>query len=236
MIWLLAALGACTGKDGAESVDSAHETAVDSAGDSGGDSDSDSGGETGEVPCNDTAIPAPDILTPADDATIAVGSDVALSGVYPGLGLHSVTWLVDGVVVATGTTETGFGATWPAAPLGDHTVTLDVDASCGAGTASAAFHVVDEAQPSVTSWDSASGLPLASWYGLSVAPDGTVWGATSSGLLHFDPVAGTVRTYRSADGLYTDYPRSVLAASDGTIWVGNGGSPLAAVTLSRVSR
>jgi ligand-binding sensor domain-containing protein len=67
---------------------------------------------------------------------------------------------------------------------------------------------------------------VATWYGLSIAPDRTVWATGSSGLVHVDPETSMAVTYTSADGLYGDAPRAVVAASDGTVWVGHLGDVL----------
>lgn len=74
----------------------------------------------------------------------------------------------------------------------------------------------------ITVFGKDQGVPNANWYGLSVAPDGSIWGATDQGLIHFDGT--TERTYKAVDGLLTDTPHSVLAHSDGTIWVGHLGT------------
>ncbi len=77
----------------------------------------------------------------------------------------------------------------------------------------------------VVSYDVATWVPAGSeWYGLSVSPDGTVWAASSVGLLHLDPATGSTRLYGIADGLYTSAPRAVLVATDGTLWVGEVGT------------
>jgi len=77
----------------------------------------------------------------------------------------------------------------------------------------------------IVPFDTTAWLPISAvWYGLSVAPDGTVWAAAAGGLLHLDPITGAGRLYGIADGLYSDTPRAVLAASDGTIWVGEVGT------------
>ncbi len=73
----------------------------------------------------------------------------------------------------------------------------------------------------ITTFGTADGVPNATWYGLSVAIDGSVWGATDQGLIHFDGT--TTRIYTAVDGLLSDKPHSVLAHSDGTIWVGHLG-------------
>jgi ligand-binding sensor domain-containing protein len=62
------------------------------------------------------------------------------------------------------------------------------------------------------------------FYGLSVAPDHSLWAATPVGLLHFDPATSAGRLYTTNDGLLDNSPRSVLAHSDGTIWVGHLGT------------
>lgn len=82
---------------------------------------------------------------------------------------------------------------------------------------------VDTGDPpfSVEVFGPAEGVGATSWRGLSVGPDGAVWGATELGLLRFD---GAAQFWTAAEGLLTDAPQSVLAHSDGTVWVGHLGS------------
>lgn len=81
----------------------------------------------------------------------------------------------------------------------------------------------DTAPPaSLESWGTEVGLPDgATWYALSVDGDGNVWGATSLGLVRFEPELARVTTWTTAQGLLADSVTAVLAASDGTIWVGH---------------
>lgn len=64
----------------------------------------------------------------------------------------------------------------------------------------------------------------AAWRGLSVAPDGSVWAASSAGLLHLSADGAAHRVYTTADGLFANDVRAVLAAQDGTLWVGYVGT------------
>jgi ligand-binding sensor domain-containing protein len=64
-------------------------------------------------------------------------------------------------------------------------------------------------------------VPTAAWSGLSVGSDGAVWGATDLGLVRMLPATGQLDTWTSAHGLTTDSPTAVLAASNGTVWVGH---------------
>lgn len=62
------------------------------------------------------------------------------------------------------------------------------------------------------------------WYGMSVAPDGSVWAASGAGLLHLSADGSSHRVYTTADGLFANDARAVLAARDGTVWVGYSGT------------
>ncbi len=84
------------------------------------------------------------------------------------------------------------------------------------GQASAPREVVELVPFDTTMWLGSG----AAWRGLSVAPDGTVWAASSEGLLHLLPASGEARVYTTADGLFADDVSAVLAHSDGTVWVG----------------
>ena len=76
----------------------------------------------------------------------------------------------------------------------------------------------------MATFGAAEGIPTAAWSGLSVGPDGAVWAAGDGGLVRLDPTAGTARVYGVADGLYDATPTAVLAAADGTVWIGHAGT------------
>jgi streptogramin lyase len=61
---------------------------------------------------------------------------------------------------------------------------------------------------------------LASNYvtGVAVAPDGSVWFSTGSGISHFD--GSTWTTYTVEDGLAAGTPQSIALAPGGEVWVG----------------
>ena len=71
---------------------------------------------------------------------------------------------------------------------------------------------------SVTSWTTATGLPSNEIYSLAIAPDGTAWVGTQDGLaqLENDQV---VQVYNRSSGLQDDTIYQVFAASDGSVWV-----------------
>ncbi|HLF91405.1 MAG TPA: protein kinase, partial [Anaerolineales bacterium] len=67
------------------------------------------------------------------------------------------------------------------------------------------------------------GLPSNQVYHLSFAGDGTTWLATDSGLVQMNGFEVT-QVLRAADiGLESDWTRILLAASDGSLWVGREG-------------
>lgn len=213
---LLALLLACTGTKHSAGDDTSLPGHTDESG--GGSDTSAAETDTGCGECNETSA-SPWVVSPADGSTWLVGDVVPLEPHTQGVEeLRSMSWTVDGVEVATEA-----HAQWVAEGVGAHTVSFTLDACCGDGSDSVTIEIAEPAPPAVLTWDEAAGVPVASWYGLSVAGDGTVWGATSEGLVHFDPTTATTRVYTSADGLLTDTPRAVLAASDGTIWVGHVG-------------
>ncbi len=137
-------------------------------------------------------------------------------GLHPG-GVHGEYCVPDSGVDSgdTDTADTDTGDT----DTGD-TDTGDTDTGDTADTGDTGQ---GPAEP--VSFDVSALVPVgAAWYGLSVAPDGSVWATSTVGLLHVDPATGNSRLYGSADGLLTDSPRAVLAANDGTLWVGEVGT------------
>ena len=118
-----------------------------------------------------------------------------------------------GLDTDTGDTDTGdTGDTGETGDSGDSADTGDTGDTAGPAAEPVSFDV--------SAWVPSA----AAWYGLSVAPDGSVWATSTVGLLHLDPATGTSRLYGTADGLLTTSPRAVLAARDGTIWVGEVGT------------
>ena len=160
------------------------------------------------------------INSPNYGASYGEGARVDLDVSVGAFGGYTATWEVDGQVVSSSA-----NGSWTAVGVGEHTVSVTVETTeCYATeTASVPITVVAPSAAAHTTFSTESGVPITSWYGLSVAPDHTVWGATASGLVHFDPATATTRVYTNTDGLYTAYPRAVLAHSDGTIWVGHVG-------------
>lgn len=121
------------------------------------------------------------------------------------------------------------GDTADTADTGDSTDTSSIDTADTADSADTADTADsgDTGPPPdpVVAFDVATFVPVGSeWYGLSVGLDGSVWAASSVGLLHLDPSTGATRLYGAADGLYTDSPTAVLVATDGTLWVGELGT------------
>lgn len=170
---------------------------------------------------------AEDVLTasiqsPANSAVFLLGEEISLVGTGTTTASSIVTyqWAVDGAPLATTAS-----ATWTPTETGSFILSLTVVDGCNLShTASVGITVAEPAPSGVEVYTTEDGLPATSWYGLSVAPDGTVWGASAHGLIHLDPSTRAVRSYSSADGLYTDTPIAVLAHSDGTLWVGHLGT------------
>lgn len=109
-----------------------------------------------------------------------------------------------------------------AADSGDTQETADTHETGDTAETGDTGDTVDTSPPPAFTVDVFSdGLPAGTYRGLSVAPDGMVWGATTVGLVALDPSTGAARTYTSADNMIDDAPLSVLAASDGTLWVGH---------------
>ncbi len=204
-------LTACTGKGAQESGDSA-----DSPG-----SDTHDSPDTDDTPDSDTGAPCADtasallILSPADGASFLAGDVVALE-TEPWV--TSAVWTIDGAAVA----ETP-SATWVATP-GAHTVEVTTpDGACNLRPGYASITVIES---SVAVFGSELGLAGVTWHGLSAAPDSTLWASSTAGLVHLDARTDTptVRTYTTADGLYTDSPYGVLAHTDGSLWIGDVGN------------
>lgn len=181
-------------------------------------SDDSSADSPDSVPADDSADPCDvdtgttaSIDSPAANGTYVAGALVDLEATS-NFTVASAIWTVDAETVAE--TQT---ATW-IATAGSHTVGVTLETACGAAAATVEINVVESP---VTVFD-VEGMDAR---GLSVAPDGSLWAATSGGLVHLDGSGDTsiVRSYTTADGLYRDDPHAVLAHSDGTIWVGDVG-------------
>ncbi len=204
-------LSACSGqKDTGQPVagDSGNPTV-----DSTDNTDSSETGDSSSI-CSDTGYSL-SITSPVDNATYIVGDTVTLSASIASTSSSDTwSWTVDGTAV--GTTNP---ATWTAT-AGAHTLAVAWHSDCNDANAEVTINVV--ASP-VTVYGPELGVSGLAVKGMSAAPDSTLWVATTSGLLHLDPVADTLRTYTTADGLYKTGPYSVLAHSDGTLWVGDIG-------------
>ena len=175
--------------------------------------DSDSAVDTD--PC--AAGPTVTISSPADGAVFSTGDAVSLEASGAGTVL-TASWSVDSVVVASEPS-----ASWTA-EAGDHLVSVTWETECGSASDEVSVQVLDSL---VSVYGDDAGLSGLSWRGLSAGSDGSVWAATDVGLFHVvaasDGESATVRTYTTADGLYTEGPYSVLAHSDGSVWVGDVG-------------
>jgi hypothetical protein len=58
---------------------------------------------------------------------------------------------------------------------------------------------------------------------VSVAPDGSLWAAMDTGIVHWDLATGTSTVYSTEDGLPTNDVSLVAVGSDGTVWAGGSG-------------
>jgi ligand-binding sensor domain-containing protein len=70
----------------------------------------------------------------------------------------------------------------------------------------------------VASFAEAAGVPHRNVFGLGFEPDGTAWIACNDGLYRFDGYAS--RRFTVADGLPSNFTRSVCVTRGGRIWVG----------------
>lgn len=75
-------------------------------------------------------------------------------------------------------------------------------------------------------WNSNDGLPQDSVNEVVQTPDGYIWSATQEGLVRFDGVRFTVFDANNTVGIGS-FVFTLLAARDGTLWVGTGGGLLA---------
>jgi hypothetical protein len=58
---------------------------------------------------------------------------------------------------------------------------------------------------------------------VAVAPDGSLWAATDTGIVHWDLATGTQTLYSTGDGLPADDAFRVVVGADGTVWTGGSG-------------
>lgn len=75
-------------------------------------------------------------------------------------------------------------------------------------------------QYGLDAWGPREGLPQDKIQALAQTPDGYLWLGTPSGLLHFDGIRFVRLVPREAPELETAYVRSLLAAKDGTLYLG----------------
>ena len=71
-----------------------------------------------------------------------------------------------------------------------------------------------------TSWTTVDGLPSDDIRDVAVAPDGTIWLATSQGVAAFDGNTFTVHTTVSHPGLASDDVMAIAVLSTGEVWAG----------------
>ena len=71
-----------------------------------------------------------------------------------------------------------------------------------------------------TTFTVADGLPSNDVRDLALAPDGTLWMATASGVANYDGVGFTVHTTASHPGLASDDVLTIAVTDDGTVWAG----------------
>lgn len=160
------------------------------------------------------------INSPLEGATYEVGADVPLAAIVT-RGGEPTTGAITWTSAALGPIAEGGLATWTAA--GDGADVLTATTTFGDETASASVgitvHVPVPTEAEVESFGTEVGLPdPLTTVSMDADAAGNVWIATRTGLVRFDGAAAT--TWTTADGLGGDAVRSVLAASDGEIWVG----------------
>lgn len=178
----------------------------------------DSGADPADSDTGDPCVaPTVAIASPEDGARVPAGVAIRLAAASSA---EEVAWLLDGVEIAR-----GIEASWTPQAAGTYLLSATVADACGDAADGTLVTVYELVDASVTVFGAETGLPAAAWTGLSVGPDGRVWGSGSAGLVMLDPAAAAARTFLAVDGLLTDAPRAVLAHSDGTVWVGHPGDP-----------
>jgi len=76
------------------------------------------------------------------------------------------------------------------------------------------------AQYTITSWTTADGLPSDDIRDVAVAPNGTIWLATSAGVAAFDGTTFTVHTTTTHPGLPSNDLYAIGVMNNGDVWVG----------------
>ena len=71
-----------------------------------------------------------------------------------------------------------------------------------------------------TTYTTADGLPSNDVRDLALAPDGSLWMATASGVVNYDGVGFTVHTTATHPGLASDDVLAIAVTTDGTVWAG----------------
>lgn len=71
-----------------------------------------------------------------------------------------------------------------------------------------------------TTWTTVDGLPSDDLRDVAVAPDGTIWIASSQGVVAFDGNTFTVHNTTSHPGLASNDVQSIAVTSDGMVWAG----------------
>lgn len=77
------------------------------------------------------------------------------------------------------------------------------------------------AQYTITSWTAADGLPSDDIRDVAVAPDGTIWMATSAGVAAFDGTTFTVHNTTTHPGLPSNDLYAIGVMNNGDVWVGS---------------
>lgn len=77
------------------------------------------------------------------------------------------------------------------------------------------------AQYTITSWTMADGLPSDDIRDVAVAPNGTIWLATSAGVAAFDGTSFTVHTTTTHPGLPSNDLYAIGVMNNGDVWVGS---------------
>ncbi len=77
------------------------------------------------------------------------------------------------------------------------------------------------AQYTITSWTTADGLPSDDIRDVAVAPNGTIWLATSAGVAAFDGTTFTLHTTTTHPGLPSNDLYAIGVMNNGDVWVGS---------------
>jgi ligand-binding sensor domain-containing protein len=77
-----------------------------------------------------------------------------------------------------------------------------------------------QAQYTITTWTTSSGLPSDDIRDVAVAPDGTIWLATAQGVAAFDGSTFTVHNTTTHPGLANNDAYAIAVSDEGEVWVG----------------